>query len=218
MVSIDVVIPTIPPRDQLLLKALMLDIHHQTRQPDGVIIQTDYHGEGAAATRNAAIAKSTSDFIALFDDDDRMYPRHLELLERTQIETGADLVYPWHDIVPSRKNPLTVRGANPYGRPFDPAARRQIREGINFIPIAVLVRREAMVEIGGFRDFELEEWDPARCEVLDAWQRLLNAGAKFAHCPKRTWAAIRNGENTAGLSWPTHIGTKQRGYDKGAGK
>jgi len=212
MVSIAVVIPTIPPRAEAV-EAVRRQIDAQTRQPDEVIVVTDREGKGAAVTRNAGIGWATSDFIAFFDDDDEMYPRHLEQLERTQQKTGADLVYPWHDILPPAKNPLAIRGKDPFKRPFDLDARRQILDYGNFIPIPVLVRRRLMQSIGGFHDFRLERWDPRYCEVLDAWRKLLRAGATFAHCPHKTWAAVRNGENTAGLSWREHIGTKQWAYD-----
>lgn len=212
MVTISVVVATIPPRAKERA-AIREQLEAQTRQPGEVILWTDEVGAGAALSRNIGLAHATSEFVAFFDDDDVMYPRHLELLERTQQRTGADLVYPWHDILPAAPNPLAVGGKNPYQRPFDLAARRQILDGKNFIPIAVLVRRELMEFIGGFHNFDLTEWDPSRCEILDAWQKLLRAGASFAHCPHKTWAAVRNGENTAGLDWREHVGTKQRWYD-----
>lgn len=217
MVTISVVVASIPPRIEQRA-AVYAEITAQTRQPDQVIIVTDEHGDGAAVTRNKGIKKAHHDFIAFFDDDDAMYPQHLELLERTQHRTGADLVYPWHDILPPAPNPLAIDGKNPFRREFDLAARRQILDSHNFIPIAVLVRRSLMVKIGGFENFGLDRWDPGRCEVLDAWRKLLRRGAKFVHCPHKTWAAVRNGENTAGLSWRQHIGTKQWAYDEGAGE
>lgn len=212
MVSISVVVASIPPRSKQR-SALHQQIAAQTRTPDEVIVWTDHDGDGAAVTRNLGMAHATSEFVAFFDDDDEMYPNHLQRLEQTQQQTGADLVYPWHDLKPAASNPLAIDGTDPFARPFDRAAARQILDhGRNFIPIAVLVRRELMQLVGGFHNFNLDEWDPAGCEVLDAWQKLLRAGAVFAHCPHRTWAAVRNGENTAGLPWPDHIGTKQRGY------
>jgi len=214
MVSISVVVPSIPPRVEQRAD-IQRQIEAQTRPPDELIVWIDEVGAGAAVTRNIGMAQASSEFIAFFDDDDEMYPNHLELLERTQRRTNADFVYPWHHIRPPMRNPLAVCGEDPFGRPFDYAARRQILHGINFIPIAVLVRRELMLSIGGFHDFKLDEWDPERCEILNAWQKLLRAGASFAHCPYRTWAAVRNGQNTAGLGWREHIGTKQRGYDEG---
>ena len=213
MVSISVVIPTIPPRAKQR-SAIRAQIEAQTRPADEVIVWRDEVGAGAAVSRNLGMAHATSEFIALFDDDDEMYPSHLELLERTQHKTGADLVYPWHDIKPAAPNPLALDGKDPFQRPFDPGARRQILDGKNFIPIAVLVRRELMEVVGGFHNFRLTEWDPSRCEILDAWQKLLANGASFAHCPHKTWAAVRNGENTAGLDWREHIGTKQWAYDE----
>jgi hypothetical protein len=217
MVSIGVVIPTIPPRGEEV-KRLTRQVDLQTRRPDQVRFEVDHLGLGAAATRNLAMATMKTDFYAFFDDDDIMYSNHLSQLERWQQQTRADLVYSWHDLLPPRRNPLRVSGAAPYGRPFDDAAARSILKGRNFIPIAVLVKREAMEAIEGFTDFKLDKWDPAKCEILDAWQRLLRNGATFAHCPRITWAAVRNGQNTAGLDWHHHTGTKQKGYDKGAGK
>lgn len=213
MVSIAVVIPSIPPR-RAQRDAVIRQVEAQTRQPDEMIVWIDEAGAGAAATRNIAMAQASSDLVAFFDDDDEMYPRHLELLESKLLRTNADLVYPWHDLKPAGVNPLAVQGKSPFRRRFDLAARRQILEGKNFIPIPVLVNRRMMLSIGGFQDFGLEEWDPAFCEVLDAWQKLLRGGAAFVHCPHKTWAAVRDGLNTAGLNWHDHIGTKQRWYDE----
>lgn len=208
MVSISVIVPTIPPRWESRERVLA-EVHAQTRQADEVIVVTDFKGDGAAVSRNIGLNSAAGDYVAFFDDDDRMYPRHLQRLEHTLLETGADLIYPWHDLVPSIPNPLGDRLGMPFGR----TEKESILHGVNFIPIAVLVRKELLVEVGGFTDFKLTRWDHTKCEVLDAWQKLLKAGARFAHCPYATWAAVRNGENTAGLSWPTHIGTKQTGYD-----
>jgi glycosyltransferase involved in cell wall biosynthesis len=213
VVAVSVVIATIPPRADKL-GAVLSQLDAQTYQPHEVIVECDEEGDGAAVTRNRGIAKATGEFIAFFDDDDIMYPSHLEHLVRWQAATGADFVYPWHDIKPWAKNPLKVRGESPFGRLFDKVAKREITDrDRNFIPIAVLVRRTAMLSIDGFRYFPMERWDPSKCEVLDAWKRLLLSGAQFAHCPKKTWCAVRDGENTAGLRWQDHIGTKQKGYD-----
>lgn len=212
MVTISVVIATIPPREAHLRRVLK-GFANQTRQANEIVVVPDDTGAGVAPTRNIGISTAKSDFIAFFDDDDLVYPSHLQLLEETQLETGADLVYPWHDLVPEMRNPLSVVGNDPFKRPFDGLARSSILSGVNFIPCPVLVRTAMMRDIGGFRDFKLGDWDPSKCELLHAWQDLIRMEAVFAHCPWRTWAAVRNGQNTAGLSWPDHIGTTQIGYD-----
>src|SRR5688572_23141817 len=88
-----VVIPTIPGRERLLARSLA-SVDAQERAPFAVIVEVDTGRTGAAATRNRALEKVTTRFVAWLDDDDQLLPAHLRVLEEQAALTGADLVYP----------------------------------------------------------------------------------------------------------------------------
>lgn len=185
---IDVVIPYHQARaDSDMLARAVASAGVQTL-PARVLLQLDDTGAGAAATRNAGLSRADGEWVALLDSDDELRPWHLEHLIAHAGCTGADLVYPWFDRVgwpdpwPEREN-----------RPFDPAA---LRRG-NYIPMTVLVRRELLLAVGGFRpDRALNP--PAESEDWGTWLRLLDAGARFEHLPERTWTWHVHGRNTSG--------------------
>jgi hypothetical protein len=128
-----------------------------------------------------------TEFVAFLDDDDELFPRHLELLAAEQARTGADVVYPWFEV---------VGGTDPfpemYGKPFD---LDRLRTG-QYIPITVLARTEAVRAAGGFREqmnelgWTQEDW------VL--WLTMADQGRSFVHLPRRTWSWHHHGGNTSG--------------------
>lgn len=187
-VVIDVVIPYHEARARNgMLDRAVASVEAQTL-PGRAVLQLDDTGAGAAATRNAGLARATTPWVALLDSDDELHPQHLERCATFLGAADADVVYPWFDRVgwpdpwPGREN-----------RPFDEAA---LRRG-NYIPITVLVRRELLLAVGGFRpDRTLSP--PAECEEWGTWLRLLDAGARFAHLPERTWTWHCHGRNSSG--------------------
>jgi glycosyltransferase involved in cell wall biosynthesis len=139
-------------------------------------IALDAARRGAAATRNCAVAEASSEWLAFLDDDDELHPWHIERLVEHQRETGADLVYPWFDV---------VEGFDPLGwegRPFDAEALRRN----NYIPVTVLVRRDLVEATGGFRN-RTDGIGGATWEDWNMWLALLDLGATFSHLPVRTW-------------------------------
>jgi glycosyltransferase involved in cell wall biosynthesis len=195
--TVAVVTPSIPPRSKLLAEALT-SVSRQTRLPDAISVAIDHQHEGAAATRNRALAPVDTDWVAFLDDDDLLEPQHIEHLLAHADRTGADLVYPWFTVEGGR-DPLGMEG-----RPFDPAAIRKA----NYVPITYLVRTELIKGIGGFPGpgwhddvgLHLQE-DVATCEDWAAMIRMVNAGAKVVHFPRRTWVWRHWGGNTGGVIW-----------------
>lgn len=181
---ITVVVPTIPSRAHLLGRALR-SVEAQTLPASCVIVEPDPERTGAAATRNRALAKVTTDFVAFVDDDDEWYPDHLRRLARCATLTGADLVYPGYDC--TGEDPV-----NCFGLPFDGALLRRR----NFIPVTVLARTLSVREAGGFQPHPDEHGDP--CEDWGLWLAMHNAGARFVHLPRRTWLWHNAGETTKG--------------------
>lgn len=188
--SISVAIATIPPRANLLSRALA-SVAVQTLTPTAVIVEWDHHRTGAGPTKNRAIEKVTTEWLAMLDDDDAFLPNHLEKLYRCAEETGADVVYPiprWE--MPDGYSANALR----FGLPFDPEELRRRP----YIPNTVLVRTDLVRRVGGFECYPGTVWDDYGLFI-----KLLDAGAKFVHLAEVTWIWNQRGQNTAGLpaSW-----------------
>ena len=171
--TITLVIPTIPGREELLRRAVT-SVYAQSYR-DGVIeLQLDGDREGAAATRNRALERVETEWVAFLDDDDELKPNHLRACARHAWLTGADIVYPGYDTIGD--DPIGC-----FGIPFNPVLLRQR----NYIPVTVLARTDLVRDVGGFRDHPDEYGE--RCEDWGLWLALLDAGAKFSHLAQRTW-------------------------------
>lgn len=187
MTTIGLAVPTIPPRTEQLRRALTSVVAGQ-RLPDRISIVTDHGHNGAATTRNAAWrALGDVDYVAFLDDDDEWLPNHLRVLMFAALETKADLLYSYFTIPEGLPDPLALNGKPVLGHPFDDEAREEILASSNFIPITVLVRREALEAIDGFPSPNSERWPHPTNEDWCAWRDLLNAGYTFHHVPERTW-------------------------------
>lgn len=196
--SVTVVIPTIPGRSYSLSRAVE-SAATQTRPADAVIVLNDHQRNGAHWARNTALDMVRTQWIAWLDDDDVLLPNHLAVCMSAAVAHGADLVYPGM-IAEGGRDPLAtpVNGhlRDPFGVPFGPEQEHHLRMVGNFIPITNLVRTELVREVGGFPKARSEEF--AQEEDYGLLLRLLDAGAKFAHAPVRTWRYRFHGANTGG--------------------
>ena len=182
---ITAVIPTIDGRYESLTRAVA-SVKSQSLPP--VAIEVEYDGDrtGAAATRNRALARVDTEWVAFVDDDDVLLTHHLRLCARHARLTGADVVYPGYEVV--GEDPV-----NCFGLTFDPHLLRRR----NYIPVTVLARTDLVLKVGGFQPHPDENGDP--CEDWGLWLALLDDGAKFSHLPQRTWI------------WHVGDGTRGRG-------
>lgn len=196
--GVTVIVPTIGPRRDLLTRALT-SIAAQTHQPDAILVAYDRHGEGAWKTRNRALALVDTTWVAFLDDDDEWLPQHLERCVDHQHDTGADLVFPWFDVV-GGTDPFTH-----FGQPWDPANPVQTT-------IVTLVRTSALRAVGGFTfedgDFHDDGGNRAG-EDYEMVKRLNAAGYRISHLPERTWLWHHHGRNTMGL--PERVGALYSG-------
>lgn len=208
--TVAVCIPTVPPRVDLLWQRAIPSVRAQTRPCDELIVQHDYEGVGAGATRNLAWQAATSDYVAFLDDDDELLPEHLEACLVALTVTGADLAYPWFELVgwedatADRPDPLATRRhgelVHPLGVPFGPEQAQHVREHA-WIPATVVVRRELLQAVGGYPEPNSEDYGRYQhCEDWALLNRLLDVDAKFVHVPKRTWR-LHLGRGTAGQNW-----------------
>ncbi len=94
--GVTIVIPTIPPRAEMLGRAVASTLG-QTRPPQALSIALDVDHEGAGPTRTRALQAVTTEFIAFLDDDDYFYPNHIETLMGVQEQTGALVCWSWWD-------------------------------------------------------------------------------------------------------------------------
>jgi glycosyltransferase involved in cell wall biosynthesis len=182
---ITVCVPTLPGRASMLRRALM-SVEAQTYPAYKVEVATDEFGDGAAITRNRALFAARTKWVAFLDDDDVLYPEHLETLVRCQLETGADVVWPWFD-VSGGGDPFPMH----YGRQWDPTQPHSF-------PITALVRRIVAVKAGGFPVIDPVSLTCAG-EDFAFWCRLSEMGARFAHVRARTWRWNHWAGNTGGL-------------------
>jgi glycosyltransferase involved in cell wall biosynthesis len=140
-----VVIPTIPPRQQLLRRAIQ-SAQEQNEAVTGYSIAVDTGHLGGWENRNRAIRgvdARACEWIALLDDDDELLPVHTRfLLDRCE-QFGLDMAWGWF---------IVNGGADPFpgyrGRQYDPAEP-------HIFPITVLVRtallQSAVQDMGGFQ-------------------------------------------------------------------
>lgn len=199
--SVAVCITAIPHRVELQAEALA-SVLLQTRTPDEIHVSIDVDGRGAAWNRNRAWRAASTEWVAFLDDDDVMFPQHLQVL--LDHSADADLVYPWFELregVDPLFAPENGQLRTPLGLAFNDELKREIETERNFIPITVLVRRSFLEKVGGFPQPGTPEWPHQTCEDWGCWKKLLAADARFVHAPERTWRWRWHVGNTSGKSW-----------------
>jgi glycosyltransferase involved in cell wall biosynthesis len=181
---ITVAIASVPTRTKLLRKAVW-SVLNQTMPAEAVVVDIDHYRTGAAATKNRALNKATTEYTAILDDDDQFLPHHLERLWLTAFNTDADVVYSIPEVVGGAG--MDVHGR--YGQPFDPDELRRR----SYIPTTSLFRTKLLQQAGGFQCPPGSNYDDWGCYLA-----LLDAGAKFVHLPEVTWIWNHWSGNTSG--------------------
>lgn len=186
--GITVCIPSIPPRSELLMRAVR-SVLTQTLRPDALVVQIDREHDGAAYTRHTALSMVRTPWVAFLDDDDEMLPTHLEDLLRHALETNADYVYSWFETVPFGHDPFP---RHHFTNPFDPKDPIQTT-------ITTLVRTKLAQEVGFWAPqdgatIDGQRWGEDYTFTLDCLKR----GAKIEHLVKKTWWWHHDSGNTSG--------------------
>lgn len=182
--DITVVIPSIPPRADMLQRAIS-SVLAQTHRAAAIAVAIDTHREGAAVTRNRALQSVRTPWTAFLDDDDEFMPQHLEKLWTYAQMTGADFVYSWFAV---------VGGGDPFPsthftEPFDYANPVETT-------ITTLVRTTLAQEIGMQ---SLARGQQNSGEDYRLVLKLVECGAKIVHLAERTWYWHHDSKNTSGL-------------------
>lgn len=165
--SIAVITAAVPERIDLLGEALE-SVRTQTLQPAEHVIVVDYDKRDTADALNRALEAVTSEWVAVLDDDDVLYPHHLETLAGAA--RFADVVYSNFDC---------DWGLSCF-RAFDPKALREE----NFIPTTALIRTSKLRDVGGWPAQRLQDWG--------LWLRILDAQGRFVAVPRVTWRYRRH--------------------------
>lgn len=189
--DITVVIPTIPVRQRELTRAVR-SVTTQTLQPDMMIIVMDNEHQGAAMTRNRALQRVSTRWVAFLDDDDVLLPNHLEVLADAALESGADVIYPGCRVInPELGGVIPLR--EEWGRFEQPFSADILRQK-SYIPVTSLVRtglaQRALFGTPHGVETNYDDWG--------FYLRLLDEGAMFSHVPVVTWIWNHHGANTSG--------------------
>lgn len=189
--DICIVIPTIPPRHALLLRALA-SVQAQRRAVAAISVAQDIRREGAWTTRNRALEAVTTEWTGFLDDDDELLSHHTEFLLDKATEHGLDMVWGWFRV---------IGGVDPFpmhqGRQYDITTP-------HIVPISYIVRtellHEAVAAMGGFKPDGIGAWDNQDQPLFDAMARL----GKHMAFPDITWHWHHHTSNTSGLPqrWP----------------
>lgn len=175
--NVHVVTPSLPERIRFL-DLLAEDLSKQTYRGFGWSVEFDFDREGPAVVRNRIVAASTAPWLAFVDDDDRVYPNHLETLTAAQEASGADVVYSFGKV--------TGRLAE-VGFAHD-CTLTKLDAHNNTIPVTALVRRSVFDAVGGFPTH-------MRNEDHGLWLAIRDHGGSFQCVHEVTWEYHFHGSN-----------------------
>ena len=164
MSGVTVITATLPDRRDLLREAVE-SVRKQTLQPEDHLIGVDYKQTGGHRVRNLLASAVNTKWLHVLDDDDVLFPEHLEKLMAASAE--ADVVYSWCQ---SEGDDFQL-----YNRPFDPELLRTT----SIVAHNALVRTDLVLDIGGWEQEKGYDWR--------FWIRALDAGARFVCVPEKTW-------------------------------
>jgi hypothetical protein len=173
---------SIPTRAHMLSQAIE-SVAEQTVQPKFHHIGVDHAHEGAATVYNrlARTVGCCVEWVTFLDDDDLLFPEHLETLGAA---TGpdVDVVYSGCEVVGSAFCPYDTLPTH-----FDEEALASRCT----VPITAMVRLEWFNRVGGFPAVHAYDHE--------LWKNLAAAGAKFKAVPEVTWQYRIHGHNRSRL-------------------
>lgn len=200
--DVTLITPSLPGREDMLAETAR-SVQAQTIPVEHLWL-VDEDRLGPAPIRNKLLADATTELAGFVDDDDVLYPEHVEVCVAALREADACVAYPWFRFDHPRGwwpygEFLQIQGADgskvhAFGQPFDPSALAHN----SFIPVTVVARTECLRKVGGFPIPGTPEWPHESTEEWGLWQRLVADGHSFVHVPTITWEYRVHGGNTSG--------------------
>ncbi len=131
-----------------------------------MVLENDGYSEWIEGC-NIGFERARTPYVLVFGHDDLALPGFLEPMENlAESGLGADVVYPSMILVTEELELISDYPAQVW------CGNRLLRW--NFIPACSLIRREKVLEVGGYRDVPIQDWD--------LWVRMHRAGARFKPC------------------------------------
>lgn len=189
-------ISSIPPRGKMLRRALA-SVLSQTLLPEAIIVEIDHERTGSAFTKNRAMAKARTEWIAVLDDDDQFLANHLERLREAAEISGADVVYSLPRVLNAHGDEIPRQPDWGGGAVFNPELLRRKA----YIQTTCLVKAEWAIDVGGF-EFVKDDTGAVN-DDHGFFLKLLNAGARFAHVHEQTFIWNHHGVGAPGVSGNT---------------
>lgn len=119
-------------------------LHELTRQDPRVVVTFREENGHISASSNSALASAKGDWVALLDHDDRLHPLALfRVVEALQLHPEAQIVY-------SDEDKIDGHGLR-FGPYFKGEFNRELMWAQNMISHLGCYKRDALLDIGGFR-------------------------------------------------------------------
>jgi glycosyltransferase involved in cell wall biosynthesis len=161
---ITLITASMPDRSHLLAE-MLASVAAQTVLPAAHLIIID--DRPLVPKVQELLAKTSTDYVVQVDDDDLLYPNHIETLAAN---LDADVVWTWCDV--------TGRSWS-LNETYQPG----VLQSRNYIPSNHARKVSAVMDAGGINEHgsgDYEDWNLLR--------RLETAGATFKNVPEVTWA------------------------------
>lgn len=199
---VTVLTASLPDREHMLTQAAA-SVRTQTMACEH-LVGVDVDRDGPGVMRNRLLGRATTEYVGFLDDDDILYPNHVEVCLNVLAASGACVAYPWFRFRnPAGRWPLgeflTMRKpdgtrVHAYRQPFNPGAL----EHNNFVPVTVVARTACLRAVGGFPEPGAPDWPHDTGEEWGLWRRLVAAGHTMVHIPEVTWEYRVHRGNTSG--------------------
>jgi hypothetical protein len=192
--NVTVITPTIPPRGELLNRAIR-SVVSQTLQPAAHLIMADIGRVGAPKMMDDCLRHARTEWVATLADDDELLPHHLQTLTDLLENTGADIAYT-HFRYSNLGNGGHLEQFR--GLPFDHDNPRQMT-GV------FMGRRQLLLDLGGHSEgFDTESYDRDSQgnrvgEDFHLVRKLAASRTPVAVSPEVTWIYHVGHVNTLGM-------------------
>jgi glycosyltransferase involved in cell wall biosynthesis len=176
-----------------MLDRAVQSVKNQLLPAADISIAIDENGDGAAVTRQRALDAVKTEWTAFLDSDDWFYPEHLRVLAAGARIFKADYVFSYYMVHFPDGRPWPQNDPlGHFGKQLDPQRPHQTT-------ITHLVRTD-LAKAVGFREppegalINGEHYGEDFQYTVECAQ----AGAKFYHAPRRSWAWTHHHGNSSG--------------------